>query len=210
VTLESSFPWLSLIAAIGAGASPVDRAGKALRTTALAALALFAYFRSIAPAEAPAALMLGAWAEAFAQPGADRWRGSSPVLGAIRWLVFGYLFLRVGEGRSAFLTDAVKAALLVALLVGAGFGLARLLPAAGKARSAIAIEGVCLTLMAGAALTLYWSFWPAMIGAAGALGSEAILAAALLSGAADSAGLRRIAWALNYLGQAAMAYAFLR
>jgi hypothetical protein len=213
VTLESSFPYLSFIAAIGAGAA-IGRTSEgvenALRAAALGALALFSYFRGIAPAELPAALMLGAWAEAFSHRGTGRWRSLGTFLTAMAWLVFGYLFLRIGEGRSAFLSDAIKAALLVGLLVGVGFGLARLWPATAGSRPGVAADAGALTLMVGAALTLYWSFWPATAGAAGVLLSEALLAAAMFGKIGEEGVLRRSAWALNYFGQAAMAYAFLR
>jgi uncharacterized membrane protein YhhN len=125
--------------------------------------------------------------------------------------VFAYLFLRVGEGRQAFLTDAVKAALLVALLFGAASSLARLWPKTGSSKPGVAAAAGGLTLMTGSALTLVWSFWPAMAGAAWALASEALLlATAFLGRPRDGPMLRRCAWALSYLGQAAMAYAFLR
>ena len=182
-----------------------------MRACAVGALALFSYFRGIAPTEVPAALALSALAEAAARPGALRWRGVGNVLMAGAWLVFAYLFLRVGEGRSAFLSDAVKAALLVALLVGVGLGMARLWPAAGLSKLGMSARAAAVALMTAAALTLYWSFWPAMAGALGALVSEAaLMAVAFIGMPKDSRLAHRCAWALSYLGQVAMAYAFLR
>ncbi len=214
MTLESSFPIVSVVAAVAAGVvigRPAPRAIRALKVCAIAALALFAYFRQIAPTEIPVALVLGAIAEVVTPAAARRWAVVDTMFRAAGWVVFAYLFLRIGEGRAAFLGDAVKAAMLVGLLVGAGFGLARLWPLLGRSRRPVGLEAAALSMMVIAALTLYWSFWPAMAGAAGVMASEGLMIAAVFTGRpADSLQVRRGAWALSYLGQAAMAYAFLR
>jgi uncharacterized membrane protein YhhN len=214
VTLESSCPYLSIIAAVAARAFE-GKAGsvreRMLKVCALGALALFSYFRGIAPTEIPAALTLAAIAEALPSGGAARWRSAGAVIRIGSRLVFAYLFLRIGEGRAAFLGDAVKAGLLVALLAAGGFGAARLWPAAGQARLGVAVDGGALLLMTATALTLYWSFWPAMLGALGAIICETLLLGAAFSKRlVDGPLLRRAAWICGYLGQAAMAYAFLR
>jgi hypothetical protein len=214
VTLESSFPYLSVIAAVAAGAfegqaGPVR--ARTLKVCALAALALFSYFRGIAPTEVPAALSLAAIAEGWPSEGAARWRSAGAVVRIGSSLVFAYLFLRIGEGRAAFLGDAAKAGLLVALLAVGGLGAARLWPTAGPARLGVAADGGALLLMTAAALTLYWSFWPAMLGALGALTCETLLLGGAFSKRlVDSPRLRQAAWICGYLGPAAMAYAFLR
>jgi hypothetical protein len=214
VTLESSFPYLSVAAAVAASfvqKAPGSARDRALKTFALAALALFSYFRGIAPTEVPAALTLAAIAAALSPPGELRWRSAATVFQAGSHLVFAYLFLRIGEGRAAFLSDAIKAGLLIALLAGLGFGMARLWPLAGRARPGVALEVGALLLMAVTVLTLYWSFWPAMAGALGVLASESLLLGAAFSQRRlDGPALRRSAWICGYLGQAGLAYAFLR
>ena len=214
MTLESSFPYLSATAAIAAcvfRSTPGSTRDRALKALALAALALFSYFRGIAPTEVPAALTLAAIAETLSPSGDLRWRSAGTVFRVGSCLVFAYLFLRIGEGRTAFLSDAVKAFLLVALLAGAGFGLARLWPLAGRARSGVASEVGGLLIMAVTVLTLYWSFWPAMVGSLGVIAGEALLFSAAFSAwRVDGPLLRRSAWICGYLGQAGLAYAFLR
>ena len=214
MTLESSFPYLSVIAAVAAyaledGAGSVGR--RALKISALAALALFSYFRGIAPTEVPAALALAAIAEGWPSASAERWRSAGTLVRIGSRLVFAYLFLRIGEGRAAFLGDAVKAGLLVTLLAASGFGAARLWNAAGQARPGVVADGGVLLLTLVAALTLYWSFWPAMAGALGLFACEVLLFGAVFSERlVDGPLLRRSAWICGYLGQAAIAYAFLR
>lgn len=211
MTLESSFPYLSVIAAVTACAIESKAGSRTLKVCALGAFALFSYFRGIAPTEVPAALSLAAIAEAWPSEGAARWRSAGAIVRIGSRLVFAYLFLRIGEGRAAFLGDAVKAGLLVLLLAAGGFGAARLWPAAAQMRLGVAAEGGALMLMAAAALTLNWSFWPAMLGALGALICETMLLGAAFSKRfVDGPLLRRAAWVCGYLGQAAMAYAFLR
>ena len=214
MTLESSFPFLSIAAAIAAcvdGGGSTPARDLALKTCALGALALFSYFRGIAPTEVPAALTLGAIAEALTPSGVLRWRAANVLFRTAGALVFAYLFLRVGEGRAAFLGDGAKAGLLVALVAAGGFGLARLRPVAAVARVGAIMEVGASLLAAIGALTLYWSLWPAMAGALGVLASETLLLAAAFWGRVrDGPHLRRAVWILSYLGQAAMAYAFLR
>lgn len=214
MTLESSFPYLSVIAAVAACAfeGREGSAGRrALKVSALGALALFSYFRGIAPTEVPAALALAAIAEGWPSAGVVRWRSTGTLLRIGSRLVFAYLFLRIGEGRAAFLGDAVKAGFLVTLLAVSGFGAARLWKTAERARPGVTADGGVLLLMLVAALTLYWSFWPAMAGTLGVLACETLLLGAAFSGrVVDGVLVRRSAWVCGYLGQAAIAYAFLR
>ena len=214
VTLESALPYLSVAAALAAGVAarePGSARERALKTLALAALALFSYFRGIAPTEVPAALALGAIAESLTRPGVPRWRAGEVLFRMGSRLVFAYLFLRIGEGRAAFLGDAIKAGLLVVLLAAGGFWSVRMWSAAGRERVWAMGDAGALLLMAVSVLTLYWSFWPAMAGALAVLASEGLLFASAFSGRIpDSHLLRRSAWVCGYLGQTAMAYAFLR
>lgn len=211
MTLESAFPWLSLAAAVGAGAAAGGRprAEAALKAAALALLALYAYFRWIAPTAVSMALCLEAVAEAVLPRGSDRWRNPKIGVAALGWLVLANLYAGTGDGPGVFITDAGKAALAAALLIGGGYGLWRL-SARREWGLGLAVLTSALGLMAGAALTLDWGFWPVLVGAAAVLASEA-LALYVQAGfrLADTATMRRIVWALAFLGQVVMAYGFL-
>lgn len=214
MTLESTLPYLSVAAALAAGVA-AGRAPsgleRALKTTALAALALFAYFRWIAPSTVAVALVLSAIGQALLPRGAGRWRRPATSLIVAAWLVFAWLFFRTGDGWQALFRDGVRGAFLAAALIGAGVGLRRLWPAIPRPRLGQAAEAVALMLMAGGVLTLDWGFWPAMAGALGVIAAEALaLAAAYWIRLGDGPTVRRAVWALSYLGQTAMAYAFLK
>jgi hypothetical protein len=212
VTLESAFPWLSLLAAAGAGAAAGGRAKaeSALKAAALGALALYAYFRWIAPSAIAMALCLQAIAEAVLPRGSGRWQGPRIGLAALGWLVLANLYASTGDGPGVFIGDAGKAALLAALLIGGGYGLWRL-SARREWGLGLAVLTSALGLMCGAAFTLDWGFWPVLIGAVAVLVSEA-LALCVQAGfrLSDTPSVRRLVWALAFLGQVAMAYGFLR
>ena len=210
MALESALPWVSLGAAIAAGA--VVGAGRpaletGLRTLALAALAVFAYFRWIAPAAIPLALTLAAIGQAAAPPGPDRWRRWSAAFPIAAWIVLAQLFWNSGDGRLAVFADAAKAALLLGLLAGSGLALRRILGAAAPPRLGLALAGAGLVAMGTMALTLDWGLWPALVGAGVLIVSQLLD----MAGWTRAARLReRMAWGLEYAGCAAIAYAFLR
>jgi hypothetical protein len=212
VTLESTFPWLSLLAAAGAGAAAGGRprTEAALKAAALGALALYAYFRWIAPTAISMALCLQAVAETILPRGSERWRSPKIAVAALGWLVLANLYAGTGDGPGVFITDAGKAGLAAALLIGGGYGLWRV-SARGEWGLGLAVLTSALGLMAGAALTLDWGFWPVLIGVGAVLASEA-LALYVQAGLrlAETPAVRRIVWALAFLGQVAMAYGFLR
>lgn len=213
MTFESSLPYVSIAAGLGAGAAAGgarQRLTATLAGLAVAALALFAYFRWIAPTEAPLGLVLGAAGLVLLPPTAARWR--SPAIGLLvaEWLVFAYLFLKTGDGLSAMLMDAARAGLTAAVVFGTAFLLRRLWTRLERPRSGAAAELAALALMMAAALTLDWSFWPAMAGGAAVLAAEAALLVSAARRAEPSPLVPRLAWMLSFLGQAAIAYAFLR
>ena len=214
MTLESALPWLSLAAAVGAGIARPGRSGRleaGLRVLAFGALAVFAYFRWLAPAAIPLALTLETIGQAVLPWRGARQRRLASAFPIAGWLVLTQLFWSSGDGRLGVFTDAAKAALLVALLLGVGLGLRRIWPRAERPRLGIAVAAGALMLMAAMALTLDWGLWPALIGAFAILVSQALLADETPDRAAAMGGwARRASWALAYAGYAAVAYAFMR
>ena len=212
MTLESAFPWISAASALAAAlATPDGRAGRVLRSCAIAALAFYAYFRWITPTSVPMALTCLALGQALTPEGPGRWRRWTIALPALAWLILANLYLSTGDGPGVFISDAAKAGLLATLAIGAGYGLWRSWRWAPPPRAGFAAEAGALLIMGVASLTLDWDFWPVMAGALAALASFAlVLYAGGASGKAPSARVARAVWGLSFLGQAAMAYAFVR
>ena len=212
MTLESAFPWISAASAMAAAfAAPKDGWGRALRTVALAALGLFAYFRWIAPTSIPMALACQALGQALLPEGSMRWRRWAVGLPALGWLILANLYRTTGDGPGVFIQDAAKAGLFAALAIAAGYGLWRAWRWTSPPRAGVAAEALALLAMAAMSLTLDWDFWPVMAGALAVLASFAV---ALYAGRAGthspSPAFARATWGLSFLGQAAMSYAFLR
>jgi hypothetical protein len=210
VRVESALPWLSLAAALGAGAAAGgarERLETGLKTLALAALAVFAYFRWIAPAAIPLALTLQTIGHLFLPRSEARWRRWPIIFPIVGWVALAQLFWNSGDGRLAVFADAAKAALLLALLAGSGLALRRILGAAAPPRLGMGLGGAGLVAMGAMALTLDWGLWPALAGAGVLIVSQLLDMTAWTR----AARLRqRVAWGLEYAGCAAIAYAFLR
>jgi hypothetical protein len=214
VTLESSLPWVSVAAAVGAGvagAGPASRLATGLKCLALGALAVFAYFRWIAPASIPLSLTLAAISPTLLPQTNRRLRMLGAILALSGWLVLANLFWGSGDGRLAVFTDAIKAGLLATLLVGVGLGLWRVWTGSPQLRVRSVVTAGALLTMAVMALTLDWGLWPALAGTAAIVASQALTFANEASRRlADRPLARRTVWAFDYLGHAAIAYAFLR
>jgi len=212
VTLESAFPWVSAASALAAGYVASDRrAGRALRLLALAALALFAYFRWITPTSVPMALACQAIGQAVLPLGPQRWRRMGIGLPVLGWLILANLYRGAGDGLGVFVGDGFKAGLLAALVIGAGYGLWRIRRSTRRPRPGLVAEAVALVAMGVMSLTLAWDFWPVMVGAMATLAAFGLQVYGGRASEADpSPALTRSIWALGFLGQAAMAYAFLR
>ena len=211
MTLESAFPWISAASALAAGFSaPESRAGRTLRATALAALAIYAYFRWITPSAVPMALACQALGQAALPQAPQRWRRLALVLPVLGWLILANLYRSTGDGPGVFVGDGIKAALLAALVIGSGYGLRQAWRWIPRPRAGLALEAASLLAMGVFSLTLDWDFWPVI---AGALAVMASFALSLYSSRSPEPGpspaLSRTTWALAFLGQAAMAYAFL-
>ncbi len=214
MTLESSLPYLSIASAIAAAWAAGRRSGSAepaLKAFALAALAMFAFFRGVGPSSVAQALTLAAIAEAMAQRGQRRVRTAAVAFLAGAWLVYAGLFARSGGSWAAFAAQPVRAGLLILALASTGWLARRAWPALGPARLGAGLDLGLLVVMLGAGFTLAWSDWPAMAGALAVVAAEAaLISAAFLGRPPDGGSTRRIAWTASYLGQAAIAYAFLR
>jgi hypothetical protein len=214
VTLESSLPYLSVAAALAAGwtsgagslqAAKGLQADRGLKAAALAALAMFAYFRGIAPTAIAEALTLGAIAQALMMRGPARYASAGLIFLLGEGLVLAYLFFGVGLGPGVLIQPARLLPLAAALAVLA-WGVWRLKPDGGL-RLGIGAGAVVLALMAAGVLSLRWELWPAMIGLLTLATAEA---ARIVCGEAAGPRLRRLAWAGEYIGRVAIAYAFLR
>ena len=211
MTLESSLPYISIAAALAAGVvvgrSRPSSAGPGLKALALAALAMFAYFRGVAPAAIAQALTLTAIASALLPRGPERFGTAGILFTTAGWLVFAYLFLRTGAGHAVLLKQPIRIAALIVLLAGLGWALTRPPRTVPRIRAGALADLGAIGAAAAASLTLPWSAWPAMAGALLVLLGETTL---LIDTPPDGPSARRAAWALCYCGQAAMAYAFLR
>ena len=212
MTLESAFPWISAASALAAGFAKADgRAGRALRVLALVALALFAYFRWITPTSVPMALACQAIGQAMLPLGPERWRRLWIALPVLGWLILANLYRGAGDGLGVFVGDGFKAGLLAALVIGAGYGLWRTRRSAPAPRPGLVAETAALVVMGVMSLTLAWDFWPVMVGALLVLAAFALqVYGERVSSALTSHALARATWALGFVGQSAMAYAFLR
>jgi hypothetical protein len=213
VTLESALPYLSIGCAIGAaaaaavGSSPGVR--KTLKTVALLSLAIFAFLRGVAPAALALALVLSGLAWAISTAAARRRAPASAVLFILAWLVLAWLCLREGVGETVLANPLRLVAAAAAVAAAGGLWLWRRRLSGGG--EAWIVETVVLGLLVLASLTLRDSQWPAMAGALALFGAHAL---ALAVEARPASGLTRPAeisvWVLSYVGQAAMAYVFLR
>ena len=211
MTLESAFPWVSAASALAAGYLPEGRPGRTLRVIALSALALFAYFRWITPTSVPMALACQAIGQAVLPLGPRRWRRIGIGLPVLGWLVLANLYRGAGDGPGVFVGDGFKAGFLAALVIGAGYGLWRIRRSAARPRPGLVAEAVALVAMGVMSLTLAWDFWPVMVGAVAVLAAFGLqVYGGRASEAEPSRALARATWALGFLGQAAMVYAFVR
>ena len=214
MTLESSLPYLSAVAALAGAATAggaAPRAERAWKCAALGTLGLFAYLRGITPAAVALALILGAAGVAMAVRGSARWASTGAGLLAAGALSFAYLFIKSGGGVIVLLAQPWRVGALLAVLLLAGAGVASLRARVSGPRGGVGANVVALVVMTAASLTLPLSAWPAMAGAVLATAAEAaLLGAAFGRWPPEGPQVQRLAWTGGYLGQAAMAYAFLR
>jgi hypothetical protein len=207
-------PYVSIGCAIGAGAAaavgPSPGVQRTLKALALLSLAVFAFLRGVAPAALAMALVLSGLGSATAPREPPRRAAVSVGLFTLAWLVLAWLCLREGGGAEAMAEPLRLGGCVLGVAAAAGlFAWARLRPAG--ARWASWVESAALALLFLAALTLRDGQWPAMAGALALLAAHALR---LWLRIRVGSGLMRpgeiLSWVLSYVGQAAMAYVFLR
>jgi hypothetical protein len=214
VTLESALPYVSIGCAVGAGAAaavgPSPGVQRTLKSIALLALALFAFLRGVAPAALAMALVLNGLSAATSPRERNTPSPLSTGLAILAWLVLAWLCLRDGVGLAAA-GQPLRLGLTVLAIAASGALGAWIWRGAGEpqARTLLAGETGALALLLLSALTLRDSQWPAVAGAAGLLAAHGMAAAQARRGAILRP-VEILCWLLSYLGQAAMAYVFLR
>jgi hypothetical protein len=214
VTLESALPYVSIGCAIGAGAAaaagPSPNIQRTLKAIALLSLALFAFLRGVAPAALAMALVLSGLACVAAPRERTARVTLSAGLSVLAWLVLAWLCLRQGGGLQALAEPFRLAGVLLTLAAVAGLVVWARRGAQG-AQLAPMVEAAVLGLLVLVSLTLRDRQWPAMAGAGGLLLAQA---AGLARNARSWRWLGKageiLPWVLSYVGQAAMAYVFLR
>lgn len=213
--IEAVFPYLSLAAAGAAAWAAWTKPGhtyeRALKAVALGALAGFAYLRGVAPATLSIALLLSAAGQYLPPRKPAGWATNTSILLFGCWVAFAVLFWRHAGDTTELVSDPAKFALALTALVAGGAVLWSLRKDLGQAWVAAATDMGALVLMTAAAAMLDFNLWPALAGAAAVFAAEAMRLwrdsrPPERPGGPAAAGL----WALNFLGQAAMAYVFLR
>jgi hypothetical protein len=214
VTLESALPYVSIGCAVGAGAAaavgPSPGVQRTLKSIALFALALFAFLRGVAPAALAMALVLSGLSAATAPRERNAPNPVSTLLAVLAWLVLAWLCLRDGTGLAAA-GEPLRLGLEVLAVAASGALGAWTWRGSGsaQARALSAGETGALALLLLSALTLRDAQWPAMAGAAALLAAHGLAAFQARRGIAVRP-VEILCWVLSYLGQAAMAYVFLR
>lgn len=214
MTLESALPYVSIGCAVGAGAAaavgPSPGVQRTLKSAALFALALFAFLRGVAPAALAMALVLNGLSAATSPRERNAPNPLSTGLAILAWLVLAWLCLRDGVGLAAA-GQPLRLGLTVLAIAASGALGAWIWRGGGEpqARALLAGETGALALLLLSALTLRDGQWPAMAGAAGLLAAHG-LAALQARRASAARPVEILCWLLSYLGQAAMAYVFLR
>ncbi|MGZ8407255.1 MAG: hypothetical protein ACXWVJ_04435, partial [Caulobacteraceae bacterium] len=179
--------------------------------SALGALAVFAYLRGLAPGALGIALVLSAAGQFLPPKKPAEWATSTSLLLFGAWVSFAWLCLRDGAGAMSLIDDPARFAIAAAAAVAAAALIWTLRRELGQAWMAAAADLGALTFLTGAAATLEFTRWPAMVGAAAVFAAEAgrlwrEARPPAQPGGAPAAAL----WGLNFLGQAAIAYVFLR
>lgn len=189
---------------------PPSLARTLIKTAAVGTIAIMA-FLSGAPWLLAAGLMLCAAGDAFLSRDPARWLPAG--LGAFLLGHVLYIFLFQEMRDPALEMTAPQIAGSVAVAAAALAMLAWLWTALGPMRAAVTLYVIAIAVMVGSSFLLPAPYWPAMVGAAAFMASDAILAGDLFREARLLGSDRLTRWAvwfLYYGGQAGIAWAFLR
>ena len=204
---------LSVLAALAYGLVLVGRAPSLARTiiktTAVGMIALIA-FLSGGPWWLAAGLLLCAAGDAFLA-GDRRWLPAGLGVFLLGHILYIFLFQEMRDPAQ----EMTPPQIIVAIAVGtAALGmLAWLWTWLGPMRAAVTLYVIAIAVMVGSSLLLPAFYWPAMVGAAAFMASDAILAGDLFRETRLFGSDRLTRWAvwfLYYGGQAGIAWAFLR
>jgi uncharacterized membrane protein YhhN len=190
-------------------ARPVTAVRTIVKTLAVALLAVAAYFAG-APPLLSLGLALSAMGDAFLAGDPKRWLPAGMIAFLVAHLAYINFFNEIG-GAAQYLAEPWRILPALAVTGGAVYLMRWLWPHIGPLRYAVGIYAAAIVLMVLAAFTLDLSYWPAILGAAAFMGSDAILSVRLFKNPDQWGSLGGNAvWWLYYGGQALIAYAFLR
>ena len=210
--LERRLVWLSAIAAVLYAAAFLHRSPSALRTVvktaAVGALAVIAYLADV-PWLLAAGLALSAVGDAFLAGDPDRWLPAGLGAFLLAHLLYIWFFLETGLGLASFAASPVRLAGAVAVFVLAAGMLAWLWRSLGAMRRAVSVYVGAIAVMVAASFTLPAPLWPAALGAVLFMLSDAVLSVELFKGLKSRVAAHAV-WALYYLGQFAIGWAFVR
>lgn len=181
-----------------------------VKTAAVGALGVMA-FLSDAPWLLAAALLLCAVGDAFLAGDPRRWLAPGLAAFLLGHILLIFLFQETRDPGLEMTPPQLAGA--VAVAVAAVAMLAWLWRALGPMRASVILYVVAIAVMVGSSFLLPPVYWPAMVGAAAFMASDAILAGDLFrqTKLAGSDRLTRWAvWFLYYGAQVLIAWAFLR
>jgi uncharacterized membrane protein YhhN len=176
-----------------------------VKTAAVGALAVLAYVEG-APLPLIGALVLSAIGDALLAGETARWRAAGLAALLLACLSYLGLFIVDGGGRAALIAEPSRT-LGVAAAFAAGVTLVAWLWRTDAARrSAAGLYPAVACLAAAASFTLPYRLWPAMAGASGLV----IAAGLTVVGMTKDVRAGGLAWAIYYLAQALILWAYLR
>jgi uncharacterized membrane protein YhhN len=186
---------------------PIGPFRTAAKTLAVAALAVLAYIVG-APVALTAGLTLSALGDAFLAGRTERWLPFGLAAFLAAHIGYIWLFVHDGGGRAILMAEPARMLGVVATLAAGAAMLIWLWPTLGALRTAVALYGLALSAMAAASFTLPLRLWPVMAGAGAFLISDGLLSAQLFK-ALRARWASYAVWALYYLAQSLIVWAYL-
>ena len=180
-----------------------------IKTAAVGFIGVIAFLSS-APWWLAAALLFCAAGDAFLSGDPKRWLPAGLGVFLLGHILYIFLFQEMRDPALEMTTPQIAGAIAVGT---AALGmLAWLWTGLGPMRAAVTLYVIAIAVMVGSSFLLPVAYWPAMVGAAAFMASDAILAGDLFREAKLFGSQRLTGWAvwfLYYGGQAAIAWAFL-